>query len=186
MDHEERVILLDEDGSPRGVAPKEGVHHADTPLHLAFSCHVIDERGRILLTRRALGKVTWPGTWTNAFCGHPQPFEHIPDAVTRRAHQELGLALRGIRLALPDFRYRAVDASGIVENEVCPVYTAVAAGEVHPDPSEAMEHRWVEPADLAGALTSAPWAFSPWLVMQAEQMSGAGGEIRPEAWRAAA
>ncbi|MFD5226793.1 isopentenyl-diphosphate Delta-isomerase [Microbacterium sp. NPDC058342] len=186
MDAEERVILLDEDGSPRGVAVKSAVHTESTPLHLAFSCHVVDQDGRILVTRRALGKATWPGTWTNAFCGHPEPFEPIPDAVARRGRQELGLELRDMRLVLPDFRYRAVDASGIVENEVCPVYTAVAVGPLVPHPDEVMEHRWVNPADLAASLTTAPWAFSPWLVMQAEQMSAAGGSIRAEAWESAA
>jgi len=186
MSADERVVLLDEDGSPRGVAPKAGVHHADTPLHLAFSCHVLDESGLVLLTRRALSKAAWPGTWTNAVCGHPQPFEPIPDAVLRRARQELGLGLRDLRLVLPDFRYRAVDASGVVENEVCPVYTAIAAGDIRPDPCETMEHRWVHPDDLAAALTAAPWAFSPWLVMQAEQMSASGGVILAGAWRDAA
>src|SRR5690606_39984945 len=94
---------------------------------MAFSCHVVDDHGRLLITRRALEKAAWPGTWTNAFCGHPEPFEHIPDAVVRRARQELGLELKDLRLLLPDFRYRAVDASGIVENEICPVYIARAA-----------------------------------------------------------
>src|SRR5690606_31874923 len=133
----ERVVLLAEDGAPCGVASKASVHHERTPLHLAFSCHVIDARGRILLTRRSLTKRTWPGTWTNAFCGHPEPFEAIPDAVERRARQELRLELRGMRLALPDFRYRAVDASGTVENEVCPVYIAHAVNDPAPQPDEA-------------------------------------------------
>ncbi|MBF0817397.1 isopentenyl-diphosphate Delta-isomerase [Microbacterium paludicola] len=180
----ERVVLLDERGDPCGVAPKDTVHNAHTALHLAFSCHVRDPRGRILLTRRALTKRTWAGTWTNAFCGHPQPFEPIPEAVERRARQELGLELRDLRLALPDFRYRAVDASGVVENEICPVYTAEAVGDLSLDPAEAMEAKWIEPARLAAALDAAPWAFSPWLVMQARNMSGAGGTITAAAWTA--
>ncbi|WP_345750717.1 isopentenyl-diphosphate Delta-isomerase [Microbacterium rhizophilus] len=182
----ERVVLLDENGDPCGVAPKDAVHDESTALHLAFSCHVRDERGRLLLTRRALTKRTWPGTWTNAFCGHPQPFEPIPDAVVRRAEHELGIALRDIRLVLPDFRYRAVDASGIVENEICPVYTAEAVGEPVLHPHEAMDARWVEPEDLAAALAATPWAFSPWLVLQAQEMSGPGEAISASAWREAA
>jgi isopentenyl-diphosphate delta-isomerase len=182
----ERVVLLNDDGTPCGVAPKDEVHHDRTPLHLAFSCHVLDGSGRLLLTRRALSKATWPGIWTNAFCGHPEPFEPIPDAVTRRGMQELGMALTDVRLALPDFRYRAVDASGTVENEVCPVYTARAIGEPIPVASEVMDLRWVEPGDLAAALTAAPWAFSPWLVSQAADLSDADGAIDADAWQKAA
>ncbi|WP_309067328.1 isopentenyl-diphosphate Delta-isomerase [Microbacterium sp.] len=181
-DPTERVVLLDERGDPCGVALKDTVHDARTALHLAFSCHVRDTHGRILLTRRALTKRTWPGTWTNAFCGHPQPFEPIPEAVERRADQELGLELRDLRLVLPDFRYRAVDASGVVENEICPVYTAEAVGDPVLDPDEAMDAAWIEPARLAAALEAAPWAFSPWLVLQAREMSDAGGAISAAAW----
>lgn len=173
MTGDERVVLLSEEGRGIGAALKSEVHHAETPLHLAFSCHVVHEDGRrVLVTRRALSKKTWPGTWTNAFCGHPQPFEAIPDAVVRRARHELGIGLSGVRLVLPDFRYRAVDASGVVENEICPVYVATVVGEPVCNPDEAMEARWVEPAALAESARLSPWAFSPWLVRQLEEMSG--------------
>jgi len=166
----ERVVLLDDAGAPIGTADKSEVHHADTPLHLAFSCHVVDGAGRVLVTRRALTKRTWPGVWTNAFCGHPAPDEQLPDAVARRAQDELGIAVAGVTVALPDFRYRAVDDSGVVENEVCPVFVATTADEPAPNPDEVMAHRWVDVEDLATALASTPWAFSPWLVLQAQQL----------------
>lgn len=162
----EEVVLLDEAGRAVGTADKAAVHTGSTPLHLAFSCHVLDDAGRILVSRRALTKVTWPGVWTNAFCGHPAPGERPEDAVTRRGRFELGLKIAGLELVLPDFRYRAVDASGIVEHEVCPVYTArLVAGPV-PEPSEVAEVAWVTPTDLRAAVAAAPWAFSPWLVLQ--------------------
>ncbi|WP_105032933.1 isopentenyl-diphosphate Delta-isomerase [Arthrobacter ruber] len=163
---DEVVVLLAEDGSPVGTHAKSTVHTLDTPLHLAFSTHVFDDRGRILVTRRALSKKAWPGVWTNSFCGHPAPGEAFEDAVDRRAAQELGFTVRDVRAALPDFRYRAVDASGIVENEICPVYTAVADGAVDPLPEEVMDFQWVDAAELVRAVTATPWAFSPWLTLQ--------------------
>ncbi|TKV29992.1 isopentenyl-diphosphate Delta-isomerase [Arthrobacter sp. NamB2] len=162
----EVVVLLAEDGTPLGTHDKATVHTLDTPLHLAFSAHVYDDAGRILVTRRALGKKAWPGVWTNSFCGHPAPGESFEQAVDRRAAQELGFSVRDIRAALPDFRYRAVDASGIVENEICPVYTAVADSAVDPRPAEVMDFQWVDAGELVRAVTATPWAFSPWLTLQ--------------------
>ncbi|WP_406249382.1 isopentenyl-diphosphate Delta-isomerase [Microbacterium sp. M] len=159
----ELVTLVDEAGAAIGTAPKHDVHTASTPLHLAFSCYVIDRDGRLLVTRRALMKRTWPGVWTNSFCGHPRPGEDMIEAVVRRGTEEIGARPRDVTIALPDFRYRAVDASGIVEHEICPVHVARIDGDVVPDPSEVMEFAWVLPDRLASAIEDAPFAFSPWL-----------------------
>jgi len=162
----EQVVLVSEDGTPTGVADKVAVHSATTPLHLAFSCHVYNAVGEVLVTRRALGKLTWPGVWTNSFCGHPAPGEALEAAVHRKAAQELGLSLASLEPILPDFRYRAVDASGIVENEICPVYKATVTDDPEPNPLEVAEYFWATPSDLRAAVTATPRAFSPWLVLQ--------------------
>lgn len=166
----DEVVLLSEDGTPIGTAPKAQVHSGDTPLHLAFSCYVYDVSGRLLVSRRALTKRTWPGVWTNSFCGHPQPGEQLEDAVRRHGRLELGVELEGLHAELPDFRYLAVDASGVVENEVCPVFSAVTSSLVVPHPDEVMEAVWVEPARLSTAVHLTPWAFSPWLALQIDQL----------------
>ena len=168
----ELVVLLDDDGTPVGTAEKVSVHGVETPLHLAFSCHVYGPDGRVLVTRRALSKLTWPGVWTNSFCGHPGPEESMEEAIARRALDELGLHLSELELVLPDFRYRAVDASGIVENEICPVYRAVTMSDPVANPAEVAEWAWLEPDALLTAAASAPFAFSPWLVWQLEQLRG--------------
>jgi isopentenyl-diphosphate delta-isomerase len=165
----EQVVLLSEDGEPIGVADKLSVHGDDTPLHLAFSCHVFDARGRVLVTRRAVTKLTFPGVWTNAFCGHPGPGEDIEDAVRRRGLRELSLPIADLEPVLPNFRYRAVDAGGVVENEICPVYRTVVRDDPMPRPDEVDDWAWVRPADLVKAVTAAPFAFSPWLVLQLQQ-----------------
>jgi isopentenyl-diphosphate delta-isomerase len=170
MTHPEQVVLLDDDGSAVGVADKQAVHTTDTGLHLAFSCHVYNEAGQVLVTRRALSKQTWPGVWTNSFCGHPSPSETLEEAIARRAQDELGITLTDLSVILPDFRYRAVDASGIVENEVCPVYRAVTTDAVVANPVEVAEYAWVEPGSLTVAAQAAPYAFSPWLGWQLAQL----------------
>lgn len=161
----EFVVLLDDDGRPVGRAEKSTVHHVETPLHLGFSCYLFDGRGNVLFTRRALTKVTWPGVWTNSFCGHPAPGEDVTDAVHRRASRELGVDVDDLQCALPDFRYRATAADGTVENEICPVFVARTASAVDPAPDETMDARWV-PWRQARAAATLDWAISPWAVTQ--------------------
>ena len=83
---------------------------------------------------------------------------------------ELGITVGDLKLVLPDFRYRAIDASGIVENEICPVYRAVSTDAVRANPDEVSEWEWVDPASLTAAASAAPYAFSPWLVWQLQQL----------------
>jgi isopentenyl-diphosphate delta-isomerase len=169
------VVLLDEAGSPIGITSKASVHGADTPLHLAFSCHVRNPDGLVLITRRSLAKKTWPGVWSNSFCGHPRPAEPVRSAVTRHAEHELGILLTDVELSLPLFRYRAVDPAGVVENEICPVFVAETTDEINPRPDEVMEYAWVDPIDLGRSIRLTPWVFSPWLVLQAQLLPLLGG-----------
>lgn len=164
----ELVVLVRDDGTPCGTLPKADVHHADTPLHLAFSCWILDTDGLVLLTRRAATKPTWPLAWTNAVCGHPQPDEEIADAVRRRVRTELGLELPDLDLVLPHFRYRAEMANGVVENEVCPVYCAVVPPGTRPDPDpdEVDDWEWVSPAVLDERVAHDPDRYSPWMLLQ--------------------
>jgi isopentenyl-diphosphate delta-isomerase len=163
----EQVVLLSADGRPVGTARKATVHHGATPLHLAFSCYLFDSRGRLLVTRRSLAKRTWPGVWSNSCCGHPAPGEPVEAAVRRRVTDELGMAVTEMVCSLPDFRYRAIDASGVVENEVCPVYVGRVSGEPVVDPAEVAEWRWSSWEAFVRIARDAPWAISPWAALQA-------------------
>jgi len=164
---EELVVLLAEDGTPIGTAPKADVHHRDTPLHLAFSCYLFDADGRLLLTQRAHSKRTWPGVWTNSCCGHPGADESVAEAVGRRVEQELGLRVSDLTPVLPDFRYRAEMADGTVENEVCPVYVARCdASALAPDPDEVAGHEWVRWARFRDDVLAGRREVSPWCVEQ--------------------
>ena len=56
--------------------------------------------------------------------------------------------------------------------EMVPVLSraAVAVGEPNPSPDEVAEWQWVAPENLRMAIEGAPFAFSPWLVWQHEQL----------------
>ncbi|HUR75892.1 MAG TPA: isopentenyl-diphosphate Delta-isomerase [Sporichthya sp.] len=171
----EQVVLLTPDGTPCGVADKASVHGEVTPYHLAFSCYVFDRAGRLLVTRRALDKQTWPGVWTNSCCGHPGPGEEPADAVVRRLAQELGLVPARLTLALPEFSYRA-SFGGVEEFELCPVFLAEAGGELTLDPDEVAEARWEPWDEFAVAAAAAESTISPWAQEQVRALL-AGGHV---------
>jgi isopentenyl-diphosphate delta-isomerase len=164
------VVLLDDQGAPIGTLPKAAVHGADTPLHLAFSVYVFDGDGRLLVTRRALSKLTWPGIWSNSCCGHVRPGEEPAAAVRRRLDEELGLTVSSLEVVLPEFAYRATSPEGVVENELCPVFVATVAADPVPNPDEVVQWEWADwPAFRASAF-DAPWLLSPWAVLQVAQL----------------
>ena len=181
----ERVVLLDDAGQAVGSMPKATVHSNETPLHLAFSCYAFDRHRRLLITRRADTKATWPGVWTNTCCGHPAPGEPLPAAVARRLRQELGLTALELVPVLPRFRYRAMMANGIVENEICPVFVAVVGEAPRPDPAEVSATRWVdwqEFRELAADRGPFHDAISPWAREQVAELALLGAV--PDDWPA--
>src|ERR687890_188112 len=131
---QELIVLVDDDGRSIGTMPKPLVHHGETPLHRAFSAYLFDDEGRLLITRRAVRKATFPGMWTNTVCGHPGPGEDDAAAIARRAAFELGVQVDQLRPALPGYRYRA-EFRGVVENEICPVYLGRFTGSPPPAPT---------------------------------------------------
>jgi isopentenyl-diphosphate delta-isomerase len=173
----ESVVLLDEAGNASGTADKVAVHHDRTPLHLAFSCYLFNEAGQFLLTRRAESKRTFPGVWTNTCCGHPMPGEAMTGSVLRRLRTELGIGPARLELVLPRFRYQARMASGVLENELCPVYAAYAGPaslSPEPDPAEVAETSWVDWEDFCAAVRTGQQPVSPWCAMQVAELDALG------------
>lgn len=180
----EPVVLVDNDGNAQGTADKATVHSNITPLHLAFSCYLFDRDRRFLLTRRAQGKQSFPGVWTNSCCGHPAPGEGMREAVRRRVQQELGLtSVSPLVLVLPGFRYRA-EMNGIVENELCPVYMGVTDTSLNWDPAEVGEAIWTDWTKFCGRVRAKQFRVSPWCSLQVAELAGLGPD--PLGWPPAA
>ena len=68
------VILVNEQDQPVGTMEKMEVHQKAL-LHRAFSVFLFNDRGEMLLHKRADSKYHSGGLWTNACCSHPRPGE---------------------------------------------------------------------------------------------------------------
>ncbi|MEE1803032.1 isopentenyl-diphosphate Delta-isomerase [Streptomyces sp. NPDC101062] len=154
--------LVDEDGNTIGTAEKLSAHQPPGQLHRAFSVFLFDERGRLLIQRRALGKYHSPGVWSNTCCGHPYPGEAPFAAAARRTHEELGIS-PSLLAEAGTVRYNHPDpASGLVEHEYNHLFVGLAQSAPLPDPEEVCETVFVTPAELTERHSAAP--FSAWFM----------------------
>ncbi|RFU83168.1 isopentenyl-diphosphate Delta-isomerase [Streptomyces triticagri] len=154
--------LVDEDGTTIGTAEKLSAHQPPGRLHRAFSVFLFDERGRLLLQRRALGKYHSPGVWSNTCCGHPYPGESPFAAAARRTHEELGVS-PSLMAEAGTVRYNHPDPdSGLVEQEFNHLFVGMVQSPLRPDPQEVAETAFVTPAELAVRHEQGP--FSAWFM----------------------
>ncbi|EFE65670.1 MULTISPECIES: isopentenyl-diphosphate Delta-isomerase [Streptomyces] len=154
--------LVDEDGVTIGTAEKLAVHQPPGQLHRAFSVFLFDERGRLLLQQRALGKYHSPGVWSNTCCGHPYPGEAPFTAAARRTYEELGVS-PSLLAEAGTVRYHHPDpASGLVEQEYNHLFVGMVQSPLRPDPAEVASTVFVTPAELADR--HAKDTFSSWFM----------------------
>lgn len=152
--------LVDEDGMTTGTAEKLAAHQPPGQLHRAFSVFLFDERGRLLLQQRALGKYHSPGVWSNTCCGHPYPGEAPFAAAARRTFEELGVS-PSLLAEAGTVRYNHPDpASGLVEQEYNHLFVGMVQSPPRPAPQEVATTAFVTPAELAER--HAEDTFSAW------------------------
>lgn len=160
----EPLILVDADDNEIGHLEKAEAHRGSGRLHRAFSLFVFDDRGRLLLQRRAATKRLWPNYWSNTCCSHPRRGEDITSAIHRRLDEEL--RLRCDLEFLFKFQYQAqFDAEG-AENELCWVYSGCSNDTPDFNHSEIADLRYVEPAALDLEMSRAPRTFTPWFKLE--------------------
>jgi isopentenyl-diphosphate delta-isomerase len=168
----EFVVLVDQDDRELGVEEKLRAHERAV-LHRAFSVFILDDRGRVLLQRRAAGKYHSAGLWTNTCCGHPRPGEEVRAAAMRRLREEMGISCdlepRGT------FTYQAHLDHGLTEHELDHVFVGRFDGDPVPDPAEAGDWAWKRWSEIDAELSQAPGRFTAWFVpaMQALRREGA-------------
>ncbi|MEH0548314.1 isopentenyl-diphosphate Delta-isomerase [Streptomyces sp. B21-105] len=154
--------LVDENGVTIGTAEKLAAHQPPGQLHRAFSVFLFDERGRLLLQQRALGKYHSPGVWSNTCCGHPYPNEAPFAAAARRTHEELGVS-PSLLAEAGTVRYNHPDPeSGLVEQEYNHLFVGLVQSPLRPRADEVGDTAFVTPAELAERHAKEP--FSAWFM----------------------
>jgi isopentenyl-diphosphate Delta-isomerase len=162
----EALILVDEADRSLGFLSKTLCHEGRGVLHRAFSLLIFNERGELLIQRRAARKRLWPMYWSNSCCSHPRADESLEAATQRRLAEELGIHCP--LQFLFKFQYQAqFDATG-AENELCSVYIGRCREPIEVDPEEIAEWRWISPEALQreieaqGSVAFTPWFMSEW------------------------
>ena len=157
----EEVILVNKSGRRTGVAEKMEAHRKGL-LHRAFSIFLFNEKGEMLLQKRAKSKYHFAGLWSNACCSHPRPGEKTLSAAKRRLREELGIECPMKNSG--QVVYKAFDKkSGLTEHEFDYIEIGNYSKEIPFNPKEVEQVKWVSINELKKLLKS-PEKFTPWLI----------------------
>ncbi len=165
----ESLILVDEADREVGYMNKDRCHDKPGLLHRAFSLLIFNDRGELLLQRRAGTKRLWPHYWSNSCCSHPRRSESMETAIHRRLHEELGL--RCPLHFLFKFKYQAQFDGVGAEHELCSVFIGRSSARVRADRSEISDWRWASPESLEQEMRDSGAArFTPWFTLEWERI----------------
>jgi isopentenyl-diphosphate delta-isomerase len=114
----------------------------------------------MLIHRRAKGKKTWPGFWTNTCCSHPRKGETYARAAKRRLMQEL--RLRCPLKEIFKFVYKAKYDSKYGEYELDHVFVSKCDKAPKIDKKEIAEIKFISVPALLKDVKKNPKKYSPW------------------------
>ncbi len=161
------VPLVNNKGEEVGREEKEKAHLGEGVLHKAFSVFVFNNKGELLMQKRASSKMLWPGYWSNTCCSHPFPGEDILDAGKRRLKEELGFTCSLSQEG--HFIYKAHYKNIGAENEFCYVLKGDYEGEVYPKEEEVEEIKWIPFEKVLRMIKDDPESFTPWFKIEVDK-----------------
>ena len=153
------VILVDEQDNPIGTMGKMEVHEKAI-LHRAFSIFIFNDKGEILLQKRADNKYHSAGLWTNTCCSHPRPGDDTLDAAQKRLAEEMGFTTTLAKAFA--FIYKAPFDNGLTEHEYDHVFTGTYTGAVHPNPQEVSDYCYQSIEVIKRNIDRQPGHFTEW------------------------
>ena len=170
---DEMVILVDQQDRQIGLEERFKVHR-EGKLHRALSVFIFNERGEMLLQKRAQDKHHSGGLWSNACCSHPRPDESVEWAAARRLREEMGFHCE-LKEAFC-FIYKAELEPGLIEHECDHVFVGHYNGKVFPDPREVEDYRWLDIEVLKEYVTTCPEDYTVWFKIALTRVLEHGGD----------
>ncbi|KAI1721884.1 NUDIX domain-containing protein [Ditylenchus destructor] len=180
---DEPCIHVTEKDEPIGSVSKKDCHR-NPILHRAFSVFIFDSERRLLLQKRSLDKITFPGVWTNACCSHPLHNRSEMDmpsrsgensdfaigirrAAKRKLDHELGISNIDVAQfhVMGRFIYKAASDNDWMEHELD--YALVVPNfdckNIRPNSEEVSDIKLVDQSTLECMMQdSKTHKFSPW------------------------
>ena len=157
---EEQVVLISENDEVLGLMDKMQAHENGL-LHRAFSVFLFNEKGEVLLQKRAAEKYHSPNQWTNAVCSHPREGETYLEAAQRRLKEELGIEAMELSPKF-HFIYKADVGGNLWEHELDHVFTGNYDGNFSLNDEEVSEIRYIAMEALDAEMESNPENFTEW------------------------
>lgn len=166
----EHVILVDTHDNPIGTMEKLEAHQKAL-LHRAFSILIFNEKGELLLQKRAQGKYHSGGLWTNTCCSHPLPGEMMEDATKRKLLQEMGIET-DLEFVYK-FIYKADLEKNLTEHEYDYVFIGQFDGTPIINPEEVEDWKYISLSKLRDNIRENPDQYTAWfkLIMQHPEMT---------------
>ncbi|MBU4537651.1 MAG: isopentenyl-diphosphate Delta-isomerase [Weeksellaceae bacterium] len=156
---EEQVVLVSENDEVLGLMEKMQAHENGI-LHRAFSVFLFNDKGEMLLQKRASGKYHSPDQWTNAVCSHPRFDETYLQGAQRRMKEELGVEAELTEKF--NFLYKADVGQNLWEHELDHVFTGIYNGDFLLNEDEVSEVRYISMQELDEEMKENPQQFTEW------------------------
>ena len=156
---DERVILVDQSDQEIGTMEKMSAHKLGL-LHRAISVFLFNDKGELLLQKRASSKYHSGGLWTNTCCSHPRIGESNIDAAIRRLYEEMGIS-SDLYHAF-SFTYKSPFKNGLTEHEFDHVFIGSSEHLPQLNPKEAEDYNYVHIPEAIKDIKKNPEQYTEW------------------------
>lgn len=153
------VVLVDSNDIELGTMEKLEAHEKGL-LHRAFSVFLFNDKGEMLIQKRADTKYHSAGLWSNSCCSHPAKNETIEEAAKRRLVEEIYIETELKKLF--SFEYRAELNRNLVEHELDHVLIGFCNSFQKINPEEVSEMKFVSMNELKEDLAKFPENYTAW------------------------